>query len=231
MEFALDQNNDRVHAIDANKGNEYYCPLCRKKVVLRKGQINIDHFAHQSRCDDTWCYDISAWHSDWQQQFPKRNQEVIIEFNGEKHRADIMACGYVVEFQHSPISAEEFNERNHFYLNYGKKVIWIFDFSDEFKSGRIDCYDGWSSKNDNGGKFKWRYPKRSLQDYLPQSDKDIIVFFQFSNSKHGESDESYIERVTWAIEENGHSNFARFFTSYYPGNSTELLEWMKENRL
>ena len=201
------------------------------KIVLRKGQINIDHFAHQSRCDDTWGYDISAWHSDWQQQFPKRNQEVIIEFNGEKHRADIMACGYVVEFQHSPISAEEFNERNHFYLNYGKKVIWIFDFSDEFKSGRIDCYDGWSSKNDNGGKFKWRYPKRFLQDYLPQSDKDIIVFFQFSNSKHGESDESYIERVTWAIEENGHSNFARFFTSYYPGNSTELLEWMKENRL
>ena len=51
-----------------------------------------------------------------------------------------MACGYVIEFQHSPITAEEFNVRNQFYLTYGKKVIWIFDLSEEFEDGRIDCY-------------------------------------------------------------------------------------------
>ena len=121
MEFALNHNSERIHATDANKQDEYICPLCRKKVVLRKGEVNIDHFAHQSKCDDTWKYDMSAWHSEWQQQFPKRNQEVVIEFNDEKHRADVMACGYVIEFQHSPITADEFNERNNFYLNYGKK--------------------------------------------------------------------------------------------------------------
>ena len=70
MEFALNQNNNRTHAIDAIKQGEYYCPLCRKKVVLRKGEVNIDHFAHQSRCDDTWNYDMSKWHSERQQQFP-----------------------------------------------------------------------------------------------------------------------------------------------------------------
>lgn len=162
MEFALNHNSERIHATDANKQDEYICPLCRKKVVLRKGEVNIDHFAHQSKCDDTWKYDMSAWHSEWQQQFPKRNQEVVIEFNGEKHRADVMACGYVIEFQRSPITADEFNERNNFYLSYGKKVIWIFDFTDEFEDGRIDYYEEWSSNNDNGGKFKWSYPKRFL---------------------------------------------------------------------
>jgi len=231
MEFALNQSNDRVHAIDAAKQDEYYCPLCHKKVVLRKGQVNIDHFAHQSKCDDTWNYDMSVWHSEWQQQFPKRNQEVVVEFNGEKHRADVMACGYVIEFQHSPITADEFNVRNQFYLNYGKKVIWIFDLSDEFKSGRISCYEEWSSNNDNGGKFKWKYSKRFLQSYLPQDNKDIIVFFQFFDSKHSNSDEAYIERVIWAIKENGFSDFKRFYTSYCPGNFLELIEAIKEHKL
>jgi len=231
MKFALNHNNDRIHASDANKQNEYFCPLCHKKVMLRKGQINVDHFAHQSKCDDPWNYDLSTWHYEWQQQFPKKNQEVVIEFNGVKHRADVMACGYAIEFQHSPITADEFNERNRFYLSYGKKVIWIFDLSDEFESGHIDCYEEWSSNNDNGGKFRWSYPKRFLQSYLPQVNKDVFVFFQFFDSKHSDSEETYMERVTWAIKENGYSNFKRFCTSYYPGNSSELLAWIKEQKL
>ncbi len=231
MEFALNRNNDRVHAYDANKYEEYFCPLCHKKVIPRKGKINIEHFAHQSKCDDTWSYDMSAWHFQWQQQFPQKNQEVIVELNGKKHRADVMACGYVIEFQHSPITAEEFNERNHFYLNYGKKVIWIFDFSDEFENRHINCYDERSRKNDNGGKYKWIYPKRFLYNYLPQRDKNIIVFFQFFDSSHLNNENFYIERVIWAIEENGFSNFKRFVTSYYPGNFFELLEWIKEHKL
>lgn len=231
MEFALNQSNDRIHAVDATKQDEYYCPLCHKKVVLRKGKVNIDHFAHQSRCDDAWNYDMSAWHSEWQRQFPKRNQEIVVEFNGEKHRADVMACGYVIEFQHSPITADEFNKRNQFYLSIGKKVIWIFDLSNEFKNGRINCYEEWSGNNDNGGKFKWSYSKRFLQSYLPQDNNDIFVFFQFFKSKHTDRDEMYIERVIWAIEEDGYSNFKRFFTSYYPGNFLELLEWIKKHKL
>lgn len=231
MEFALNQNNDRIHAIDATKQDKYYCPLCHKKVVLRKGLVNINHFAHQSRCDDTWNYDMSEWHSEWQKQFPKKNQEVVVKFNGEKHRADVMACGYVIEFQHSPITADEFNVRNQFYLNYGKKVIWIFDLLEEFESGHIKWYDDWSSDNNNGGKYKWSYSKRFLQSFLPQDNKNVIVFFQFFASKHSNSDEGYIERVTWAIKKDGFSDFKRFCTSYSPSNFLELLEWIKAHKL
>lgn len=231
MEFALNLNNERVHASCADKDQDYICPLCRKKVVLRRGEINVVHFAHQSKCDDNWKYDMSEWHSEWQQQFPKRNQEVVVDINGEKHRADVIACGYVIEFQHSPITADEFDERNKFYLSNGKKVIWIFDLSDEFEASRIRCNEEWSRTDDNGGKYSWRYPKRFLQNYLPQRDKNIIVFFQLFDSKHAERDEFYMERVIWAINEDGHSNFKRFFTSYYPANATELLKFIKEKKL
>lgn len=231
MEFALNHNNERIHVSKANKTEEYFCPICHKKVVLRKGQTNIAHFAHQSNCDDSWHYDMSEWHSEWQNQFPKKNQEFVVEHNGEKHRADVMACGYAIEFQHSPITAEEFDERNEFYLSYGKKVIWVFDFIDEVESGRIDWYDEWSKNNDKGAKFKWSYPKRFLQSYLPQDNKNITVFFQFSDSKHSDKEECYIERVIWAIKEDGFSNFKRFVTSCYPGNSFELLEWIKQQKL
>ena len=231
MEFALNNNNERIHASNADKMQVYFCPVCHGKVIPRQGKTNIDHFAHQSKCEDTWTYDMSAWHSAWQKQFPEKNREVVIEHNGEKHRADVMACGYVIEFQHSPITAEEFEERNRFYLNYGKKVIWVFDLSDEFKSGRINCYDEWHGNNDNGGKFKWSYPRRFLQSYLPQENKNIVVFFQFSESKHSDKDEFYIERVTWTIEEDGFSNFKCFFTSYYLGNFSDLLTCIKVQEL
>ena len=231
MEFALNDNNEKTHASQADKKQNYYCPLCNGKVILRRGQINIEHFAHKNKCVDTWKYDMSEWHSQWQKQFPKKNQEVVIEFNGEKHRADVMACGYVIEFQHSPITAEEFSERNQFYLNYGKKVIWIFDVIDEYKSGRITCYGEWHRNNNNGGKYKWSYPKRFLENYLPQDNKDIIVFFQFTESIHSDIDEAYIERVIWAIEEYGFSNFKRFHTSYEPCNFLELLKSIKEHKL
>ena len=54
MEFALNHCSVRIHAADANKQDEYICPLCHKKVVLRRGKVNIDHFAHLSKCDDPW---------------------------------------------------------------------------------------------------------------------------------------------------------------------------------
>ena len=125
MEFAVDCTGKRIHASEAIKEKEYFCPLCDNKVILRQGEINIEHFAHIKKCDDNWHYDMSEWHLEWQKQFPKNNREVVMEHNGEKHRADVLACGYVIEFQHSSITAEEFNERNRFYLSTLKKELDI----------------------------------------------------------------------------------------------------------
>lgn len=231
MEFAVDCTGKRIHASEAIKEKEYFCPLCDSKVIPRQGEINIEHFAHLKKCDDNWHYDMSEWHLEWQKQFPKNNREVVMEYNGEKHRADVLACGYVIEFQHSPITAEEFNERNRFYLSCGKKVIWIFDVIDEFENGLIECYDEWHRNKDNGGKFRWKYSKRFLQNFLPQRDKNIIVFFQIVEADYTNKEDGYMERIIWAIDEYETSSFKHFFTSYYPGNSFELLEWIKDRKL
>ena len=73
--------------------------------------------------------DMSEWHISWQKRFPEDCREVVLENNGEKHRADIFLEEYktVIEIQHSPISQDEFNRRNQFYTECGFFLIWIFD--------------------------------------------------------------------------------------------------------
>lgn len=127
MEYALTADHHRVHAFDAEKGQEYYCPVCGNQVIPRQGEVNSWHFAHVTSCVDDWKYDMSEWHRNWQNRFPESTREVVIEYKGESHRADILTGGYVIEFQHSPITSTEFERRNLFYTKAGYKVIWVFD--------------------------------------------------------------------------------------------------------
>lgn len=233
MFIGLDKNYERVDVEQARKEEEYFCPICHGKLRIKDGQINAKHFAHVSLqdCDD-FTADMSEWHRNWQGQFPEKNREVVLLHNEEKHRADVLACGYVIEFQQSPISIEEFDRRNAFYTGAGYKVVWIFDCRIECDCGQMECYDEWHKKNDNGGKWKWKNPRRFMRNFVPQEEKNIIVFFQIADADfNNDGEHFYLERVIWAIEEDGESNFRRFMTSYYPGYKTELLEQIKKRTL
>lgn len=94
MEYALTADHHRVHALDAEKGQEYYCPVCGNQVIPRQGEVNSWHFAHVTSCVDDWKYDMSEWHRNWQNRFPESTREVVIEYKGESHRADILTGGY-----------------------------------------------------------------------------------------------------------------------------------------
>ena len=59
MEYALTADHHRVHAFDAEKGQEYYCPVCGNQVIPRQGEVNSWHFAHVTSCMDDWKYDMS----------------------------------------------------------------------------------------------------------------------------------------------------------------------------
>lgn len=124
MEYALTADHHRVHAFDAEKGQEYYCPVCGNQVIPRQGEVNSWHFAHVTSCMDDWKYDMSEWHRGWQSRFPENVREIVVEHRGECHRADILMGGYVIEFQHSPISAGEFELRNKFYTRAGYKLLY-----------------------------------------------------------------------------------------------------------
>lgn len=131
MFIALNKNKERVHISNIHDNENYYCPICSESLIIRKGNTNAHHFAHKNNSDcvnrDGWHYDMSDWHYDWQNQFPVDNQEIVFKNNGKIHRADVFINSTVIEFQHSPITESEFNDRNIFYKDLGYKVVWIFD--------------------------------------------------------------------------------------------------------
>ena len=166
---------------------------------------NISHFAHKKRDEcDTFTQDMSEWHRQWQKQFPLRNREVGLPQDKPIHRADVLACGFVIEFQHSTITRYEFNLRNEFYTSLGKKVIWIFDMRDVVDSLRMQWYDEWNNTWDNGAKWEWKHAWKVFEDWNPVRDKNILVFFQFSDYDFNDEDGAgHIEQVIWAINDNG----------------------------
>ena len=179
MLFAHDYNSNRVHINETCSNQEYYCQFCGAKLITKKGNIRQHHFAHKTRqCSDTWVghplhhYDTSPWHNDWQSLFPRENQEIRIELGSTKHRADVMIDKTVIEFQHSIISAQAFDERNNFYLNIGNKIIWLFDLSDLLESEQLSY-----EQAEDGLVFYWKNPRKTFNRYDIES-SSIEVFFQ-----------------------------------------------------
>ena len=137
---AVDEYKNQISIDDASRAIKYYCPICQGSLIIKAttSKSVAAHFAHKSRKDcDTFSHDMSDWHKEWQNRFPLRNREVPLPFENPCHRADVLACGYVIEFQHSPISLDEFNERNRFYTSLGKKMVWVFDLSDQYENQRL----------------------------------------------------------------------------------------------
>ena len=136
MLFACDYNDNRVYIDDTQSNQTYYCPYCGLPMITKKGPVKQHHFAHSPNhlCTDSWernnSYDMSDWHNDWQSLFPKENQEVKLSLGETKHRADILIDRTVIEFQHSIMAVNAFDDRNSFYFNLGYKVVWLFDLSD-----------------------------------------------------------------------------------------------------
>ena len=53
--FAEDNNGKIIHIKNAVKGVDYYCPKCKEKLALKKGNIRQQHFSHNhsSNCTGT----------------------------------------------------------------------------------------------------------------------------------------------------------------------------------
>lgn len=101
------------------------------------------HWAHKRIKDcDTWWEPETVWHREWKNRFPESYREIFFHDanTNEYHRADIHTpTGVTIEFQNSPLSVAEFNQRNNFY----KKLIWVVNglkFKGEFSFDRqIPC--------------------------------------------------------------------------------------------
>ena len=122
----------RLDAYNCERGTIGYCPVCLEQVKNHVGDIKRPYFAHSknSDCISTH-WDMSDWHIDWQNKFPIENQEIVEQANDEIHRADVLINNTVIEFQHSPINKEDFDNRCRFWIGQGKNIVWLFDLQDK----------------------------------------------------------------------------------------------------
>ncbi|MBT1695918.1 competence protein [Fulvivirgaceae bacterium PWU4] len=123
MKFALINGSK----IEATKGAKGVCPSCGSELIAKCGEFKINHWAHKGvhNCDPWW-ENETEWHRLWKNNFPVAWQEtpLLDQLTGEKHIADVKTeHGVVIEFQHSPINAQERMAREKFYMN----MIWIVD--------------------------------------------------------------------------------------------------------
>lgn len=166
MKYAQTNDGTRVSADYALKGNEYHCPGCLAPLVLKQGQINAWHFAHKNDevCDAFTENKMTQWHLWHQEEFPEEYREVRLEDpeTGRVYIADIKCGDLIVEFQHSPIDNETFEDRSVFYSSFGR-LVWVFDFRDKYDRELI-----WWRKSrfdKNTGCFCWDYPNKMLGEY------------------------------------------------------------------
>lgn len=45
--FALDLTDQLCDPTTADRGNDYRCPVCKERVILKRGKIKVPHFAHK----------------------------------------------------------------------------------------------------------------------------------------------------------------------------------------
>lgn len=96
-------------------------------LICANGLKNKPHFRHKNK-DDLDSYPMTAWHCEWQGNFP--NTEVEYKKIGEQiknRRSDVTLINsiYNLEFQHSAIERQEVKNRKDDYELHGRKIIWV----------------------------------------------------------------------------------------------------------
>ncbi len=166
-----------------------------------------------------------------QNYFPKHFHEIVVQHNNHKHRADILIDDIVIEFQHSPISISEFNDRNVFFKKAGYRLAWVFDLSEQYGSENIYFQEYRTLDY----LMHWKHPKKIFSNirYLSDSNKDFALWFAY---KDDDSDLFLLDKVIWSpINEYGERILNRFIVSQhiktmnYEFNPQELFYTKEDN--
>lgn len=219
MFVAINANKQLIDIRDAIKGEEYFCPTCGASLYVRDGSQNAKHFAHEAgECTDTWHYDMSEWHIRMQNYFPIESREVVVRSGNRAHRADVLVDKTVIEFQHSPISVDEYMDRNRFFHSLGYRVAWVFDVSQQY-----DVEDLYYSSDDNNYLLTWKNPIRIFSHSQNPTDYDKKFSIWLYTGEVEEDD--YIQKVIWCAKDDlGYPSFKRIIFSEYPISLNEEFE-------
>lgn len=190
MKFAQTSDGARISADLATKDRVYHCPGCLAPLTLKQGKIYSWHFAHKNDavCDAFTENKMTKWHLWHQEEFPEECREVRLNDpeTGTTYIADIKCGNLIVEFQHSPIDNETFENRSLFYSKFGR-LVWVFDFQDKYEKELIWWRQ--SRFNKETGCYCWAYPNKMLGEYhllgcgfdvFVQLDADLYILVEWN---------------------------------------------------
>ncbi|PLR78817.1 competence protein CoiA [Bacillus sp. V3-13] len=135
--FSLGDHYPREFLEDLRKREEFYCPQCHEKLILKIGTKKVYHFSHyhDGICTAAGSEAESLYHMEgklnlysWlkrqnlqpvlEHYIPEINQRADISYNYKGKR-------FALEYQCSPISPKEFMERTNAYIRSNRVPLWI----------------------------------------------------------------------------------------------------------
>ncbi|MBA4536442.1 competence protein CoiA [Bacillus aquiflavi] len=146
--FSLANQKDRPFLLKLRQSEEFFCPCCNEKVVLKLGTKRIFHFSHQRGSECRFQMEPETeYHLAgklqlyyWLQQ---QHVNPLLEPYEKKiqQRPDLLFTyrnrTYVIEYQCSPISEQLFMKRTKQYILHGYNPIWVIGAKQiKRKSGR-----------------------------------------------------------------------------------------------
>ncbi|KRN31059.1 competence protein transcription factor [Liquorilactobacillus mali] len=132
---ALDDDGRLIWASDAINGDNYYCPFCHSKLLIRNGTLKRNHFAHQKKACHSFSegetvehlqgkmalaklFERDGYGTEIESYFPELRQrpDIVIQKNFQKG---------IIEFQCAPVSVSKMRARSKGYKKAGFKFLWI----------------------------------------------------------------------------------------------------------
>jgi hypothetical protein len=95
--FAKDNNGKHIHIDNALSGVDYYCPVCKEKFILKKGDIRQHHFAHNNSSSSCTGTGEGYLHK----AFKKMLLNIIMEYIKEKKPLEIKWNCFICKQEHN----------------------------------------------------------------------------------------------------------------------------------
>lgn len=154
MYIAYDDKDNICNSLDGDmtKEMDYHCPICKGKVIFKKGKKIQSHFAHAKNCNcsfETYKKESAehlATKKNLYEHFKKMYRKVEVEHIFKTRDTIQIADVYIkdkniaFEYQRSIIPYEQIKERTKGYEKAGIKLIWLIDTKKFIKE--LKYYDG-----------------------------------------------------------------------------------------
>lgn len=147
MLVAINENHECVLTKQAIKNQNYFCPHCKSKVILKIGTKVIAHFAHVNPCKIWRSKGESALHYQTKYKIAsmlkRLNFKVEVEpyYENIQQFPDIVVnSSFAIEVQFSNIPLSEIQKRTAGLMSVGLRPFWIIE-DIKYRNGKLTLND------------------------------------------------------------------------------------------